>query len=133
VEHFEEIALDAADKKPAKWLRYVDETFLVWPHGSARLQQFLHHLTILRPAIKFTMEIEANDTLPFLDVFVMKRGPKFATKMYGKDTYRYLHFNSKHPHHVKSAVVHSLPVEPKLYVRIRRISARKLEHKTSGA
>jgi hypothetical protein len=37
-EHFEEIALDIADDKPTKWLRYVDDTFVVWPHEPARLQ-----------------------------------------------------------------------------------------------
>jgi hypothetical protein len=26
-----------------------------------------------RPTIKFTMEVEANDTLPFLDLFLMLR------------------------------------------------------------
>jgi hypothetical protein len=35
--HFEEIAFDTADHKPAKWLRYIDNTFLVLPHGPARL------------------------------------------------------------------------------------------------
>jgi hypothetical protein len=44
MEHFKEIALDTADHKPAKWFRYVDNTFVVWPHGPARLQRFLHHL-----------------------------------------------------------------------------------------
>jgi hypothetical protein len=29
MEHFEEIGLDTADHKPAKWLRYVDDTFVV--------------------------------------------------------------------------------------------------------
>jgi hypothetical protein len=48
-EHIEEIALDTANYKPAKWLRYVDDTFVVWPHGPARLQQFLHHLNSLTP------------------------------------------------------------------------------------
>jgi hypothetical protein len=66
VEHFEEVALDA------KWRRYVDDTFVVWPHGRARLQQFHHHLNSLRPTIIFAMEVKANETLPFLDIFVMK-------------------------------------------------------------
>jgi hypothetical protein len=48
VEHFEEIALDTADHKPANRLRYVEDTFVVWPHESARLQQFLHHLSNVR-------------------------------------------------------------------------------------
>jgi hypothetical protein len=46
-EHLEEIALDRADHKPAKWLRYVDDSFVVWPHGPARLQQFLCTSTAL--------------------------------------------------------------------------------------
>jgi hypothetical protein len=75
MEHFEEITLDTADHKPAKWLRYVD-TFIVWPHEPARLQQFLYYLNSVRPPIKFTMEIEVSDTIPFLDILVMKRGPQ---------------------------------------------------------
>jgi hypothetical protein len=38
MEQFEEIALDTADHKPAKCLRYVDATSMIWPHGTARLQ-----------------------------------------------------------------------------------------------
>jgi hypothetical protein len=64
MEHFEEIALDIAYHKPAKWLRHVDVTFVVWPQGPAKLQQFLYHLNSLRPTIKFRMEVEPNDTLP---------------------------------------------------------------------
>jgi hypothetical protein len=92
----------------AKWLRYVNHTFVVWPHGQARLQQFLQHLNSLRPTIKFTTQVDDN-TIPLLDVMVMKRGPKLATKVYQKLTYagHYLHFNSNHPHHVKRKVVQS--------------------------
>jgi hypothetical protein len=38
IEHSEERALDTADRKPAKWLRYVDDFFVVWPRGPARSQ-----------------------------------------------------------------------------------------------
>jgi hypothetical protein len=55
-EHSEEIALDTADHKPTKWLRYVD-------YPSVRLQQFLYHLDTLRPAIKFKMEVEVLNWL----------------------------------------------------------------------
>jgi hypothetical protein len=100
--HFEEIALDTADYKPTKWFRYVDNTFVVWAHGPAKLQQFLHHLNSVRPTIKFTMEVEANDTLPFLEVLVMKWGPKLTMKVSQKPTHTdcYLHFKSNHSHHV---------------------------------
>jgi hypothetical protein len=33
MEHFKEIALDTADQKTAKWLKYVD-AFMVWPRAS---------------------------------------------------------------------------------------------------
>jgi hypothetical protein len=75
MEHSEEIELDTAEHKPAKQLRYVNVTFVVWSHGPVRWQQFLHHLNSLRPTIKFIMEVEASDTLQLLDVLVMKRGP----------------------------------------------------------
>jgi hypothetical protein len=78
------MSLDAADHKPIKWLSYVNNTFMVCPHGPVKLQQFLQHLNRIRPTIKFTMEIEANNTLPFLDVLGMKRGPKLAMKVYQK-------------------------------------------------
>jgi hypothetical protein len=109
MEYFGEIALDTADYKPAKSLRYVDDTFVVWPYRPEKLQ-FFHHINNLRPTIKFTVEVEANDTLPCLDVLVMKRGPKLTTKVYRKPTHtgRYLHFKSNHPYHVKRGVVHSL-------------------------
>jgi hypothetical protein len=53
------------------------------------------------------MEVEANETLQFLDVLVMKRGPKLDMKVYQKPipTGCYLHFKSNHPHHVKGRVV----------------------------
>jgi hypothetical protein len=52
MEHFEETALDTVDYKPTKRLRYVNDTFVAWPHGPVRLQQFLHHLNSVRPIIK---------------------------------------------------------------------------------
>jgi hypothetical protein len=85
MEHFEGIGY--IGPKPAKWLGYIDDTFMVWPYVPMRLQEFLHHLKCVRPTIKFTMEVEANDTLPFLDVLVMKRGPKLAMKVYQKLTH----------------------------------------------
>jgi hypothetical protein len=87
MEHFEDLALDTADHKLDKWLKYVDDTFLVWPLGPERLQQFLHHLNIIRFVIKFTMDVEANNTLPFLDVLIMKKVHKLATKVYRKPTH----------------------------------------------
>ncbi|PNF14821.1 hypothetical protein B7P43_G06341, partial [Cryptotermes secundus] len=34
MEHFEQLAIDSAQDKPSLWLRYVDDTFVIWPHGA---------------------------------------------------------------------------------------------------
>jgi hypothetical protein len=38
--HFEELTLDRAQYKPSFWFLYVDDTFVVWPHGMDGLQEF---------------------------------------------------------------------------------------------
>jgi hypothetical protein len=57
------------------------------------------------------MEVEANDTLQFLDVLVTKRGPKLVIKVYQKPTH--LHSKSNHPHHMKMESLTVCSVEPK--------------------
>ena len=67
MEAFEEEALEKAINKPSLWSRYVDDTFVTWPHGRTELQSFHNHLNNLRDSIKFTMEEEENGSIPFLD------------------------------------------------------------------
>lgn len=54
MEHYEKLAIDTTDLKPVIQLRYADNIFVVWPHVSAKLQEFLIHLNSLRPTIQFT-------------------------------------------------------------------------------
>ena len=86
MEHFEKLALDSTPYKPSLWLRYVDDTFVVWPHGPERLQTFFDHLNSLRPSICFTMETESNNVISFLDVLVIREKTALATQVYGKPT-----------------------------------------------
>ncbi|XP_015118989.1 uncharacterized protein LOC107042456 [Diachasma alloeum] len=72
MEHFESEALKSAAQKPAVWFRYVDDTFVIWPHGRTGLNQFLEFLNAQHPSIKFTMEIEQNGCLSFLDILVCR-------------------------------------------------------------
>jgi hypothetical protein len=65
METFEQEAFELAPLKPKLWKRYVDDTFVVWPHGRESLDQFLNHLNSLHSSIKFTMEIEENNQIPF--------------------------------------------------------------------
>jgi hypothetical protein len=68
MENFEERALNTYPLKPKRWKRYVDDTNVVWPHGRDELNKFLEHLNNLSDDIKFTMELEENNNIPFLDV-----------------------------------------------------------------
>jgi len=51
---------------------YVDDTFIIWPHGRETLETFKQHLNSLSPSIKFTMEVEINKSLPFLDILITR-------------------------------------------------------------
>jgi hypothetical protein len=54
--------------------------------------------------------------LLFLDILVIKRGLKLATKVYRKPTHacHYLYFKSNHPCHANMGVVHSLISQAKV-------------------
>jgi hypothetical protein len=36
MEDFEKTAMEKATQKPACWYRYVDDTFVMWPHGQEK-------------------------------------------------------------------------------------------------
>jgi hypothetical protein len=87
MEHFEKLALDSGQHKPSVWLQYIDDMFVVWSHGPLRLQDFLSHLNSLRPSIQFTMEVESDSAIAFLDVLVFRKETTLATKVYRKPTH----------------------------------------------
>lgn len=111
METFEEEAIQSSDKKPKCWFRYVDDTFVIWPHGKTALGEFLNHLNNQHDRIKFTMEIEENGKLPFLDVLVKRGdGNKLAHTVYRKKTHtdRYLHAKSHHHPQQKRSLIKTL-------------------------
>jgi hypothetical protein len=57
MENVEEMALEMATHKPLCWFRYVDDTFVIWPHGPSKLANVLDHLNGVHENIKFTMEM----------------------------------------------------------------------------
>lgn len=73
MEHFEERAINTSPIKPKHWKRYVDDTSFIWTHGKETLRDFLEHLNNQTESIKFTMEIEEDKKLPFLDVLLTKK------------------------------------------------------------
>ena len=68
MEDVEERALATAETPPRFWKRYVDDTCTALP--SHRIDEFLNHLNSVEPSIQFTVEVESNGRLPFLDVLL---------------------------------------------------------------
>ena len=66
MEMLEERSLATTLLKPKLWLRYVDDTLVIWAHGQEALDEFHTHLNSLNEDIQFTLEAEAGE-LPFLD------------------------------------------------------------------
>ncbi|XP_046406220.1 uncharacterized protein LOC124171127 [Ischnura elegans] len=73
MEDFEEHALNSAPLRPKYFYRYVDDTFVIWPHGVDTLKPFLDHMNSRHPSIRFTMESEKEGRLPLLDILVQRK------------------------------------------------------------
>ena len=99
MEEFEERAIATATYKPKIWKRYVDDTFTFL--GKDYVDGFLQQLNSQQPTICFTMEIEKDNTIPFLDTSVSRdSNGLLTTTVYRKPTHtdQYLAYDSHHPH-----------------------------------
>ena len=108
-ENVEQRALNTCASPPAFWKRYVDDTFTVLPKG--QVQQFHAHLNSIEPTIKFTVEMEQEGSLPFLDTRVIRNSDgSLTTTVFRKKTHSdwYLVFDSHHPLAHKVAVTRTL-------------------------
>ena len=87
----------------------MDDTFCIMNEGA--VEEFLSHLNSLKPTIRFTMELETEGCLLFLDAWLQRCGDgSLVTSVYRKPrhTDRYLQYDSHHPRHVKRGVVRYL-------------------------
>lgn len=97
-------------EKTLGFSRYVDDTFLVFTGDRNELNEFLDFLNNIHPCIKFTMEIEMNNSIPFLDLNIKKSKDKLEFSIYHKATSTDLviPYHSNHPQSHKLAAFHSL-------------------------
>jgi len=110
MEEFEQNAVSSFTLKPRVWLRYVDDTFVIWSHGEDKLEEFTKHLNTQSPSITLTTEKEQDKQLAFLDVTVVREKEGLKTTVYRKKTHtgRYLNYKSNHCESVKEGVAKSL-------------------------
>ncbi|XP_067668386.1 uncharacterized protein [Haliotis asinina] len=78
---FEESALSTSPFQPLCWYRKVDDTFTILDpnHNPAEL---LDHLNKQHARIQFTMEVEAQHKLPFLDVSLDNSSERIVPTVY---------------------------------------------------
>ena len=131
MEDFENKALDTARLKPSLWIRYVDDTFTVWPHGEEYLPEFIAHLNSITPGIKFTYEIENKGQLPFLDVLVTRNKlGGLSTSVYRKATCSniYLNAESCNPKSHKESVIRTLVLRAVTHSSNKKALKKELDH-----
>lgn len=73
-------------KKIAFWYRYVDDTLVGWTGTMGELKDFLHFLNSLHPNINFTMEIEKNNKINFLDLTLTRSDNNIKFNIFRKPT-----------------------------------------------
>lgn len=83
---------------PTTWNKKFGKDLLmirvVWQHGKEELTRFLNHLNNISKDIQFTMEIEENGWIPFLDILIIRKLDGYLDhKVFRKKTHieNYLH------------------------------------------
>lgn len=99
---------------------YIDDILFIYPQKHD-LNKITDRLNRVEPTIKFTHELESNNSLPFLDILLTRNNNKLEFKVYRKPTCKndYLHFYSHNDTRTKRGVIIGF------YLRALRICSAK--------
>ena len=88
------------------WYRYIDDVLVIVPQET-HLKVKLEQLNAVERRIQFTLEVENEGSLPFLDIMIVKSENILKYKVYRKTSNRedYIHYFSAHNERVKSGLV----------------------------
>ncbi len=106
--------------QPLLWIRFIDDNFMLWPHGKQSPLEFVQPLNSVHHSLKFTSEC-SELSLSILDTMIIKDpSGKLYTTLYTKptDTHSYMHYASCHPHHQKTGGPYSQ------LLRVKRICTK---------
>ena len=117
--HFEDTHVFTYRLRPLMYIRYIDDIFMIWPHGAVELTLFFQHLNNCSAHIKFTTETSPTE-ISFLDSKVVLEDGVIYTDLFTKptDSHNYLYYNSAHPQRCKDSIPYSQ------FLRVRRICTR---------
>ena len=97
MDYVEQKAISSFSSSPKLWKRFIDDTFVIIQTNE--VNRFFDHFNDADSSINFTIELEQDDKLAFLDVVVIRtQDRKLATKVHRKTTHtnRYLNYHSAH-------------------------------------
>ena len=127
MEDVEERALASYDVQLPFWKRYVDDICTVVPID--RAQHLLQHLNTIESTIQFTVEVENDGKLPFLDVNISRLPDgSFNTSVFRKPTHtnRYLDLMlPTTPYLIRGLLSAHLPLGPPLILHSTMTRSRK--------
>ena len=108
--------------QPQLWKRFIDDIFVIWPHGMNSLMKFIEHLNTVHPPIKFTSDI-SETRISFLDLTIYIEQSKLHTRLYTKSTDRHMYLNyfSEHPMSLKKSIPYSQ------FLRLKKIHS-EIQH-----
>ncbi|CAF3954184.1 unnamed protein product, partial [Rotaria magnacalcarata] len=97
-------------KKPEVYYRYVDDIFMIINGTQKDILKFRKFMNKLETSIKFTVEVQHDNNLPFLDVMIERQDNNLITYVYHKptDTSLYLKWVSNQPRQYKINLIKCL-------------------------
>lgn len=94
---------------PDFWRRYVDDILAIFDISKGNINEFLDKINSCFPSIKFTIEMENDGKLPFLDLLIIRNDNKIEFDIYRKETNtnQLIPPSSNHHYSHKMAYFHS--------------------------
>jgi len=103
MEELEDECLRKLKHKPSFYYRFVDDIIITYPKDE--LNEILTTFNSYHNKLKFTIEIEKDNTIPFLDTKIIKqRDNTLKFDWYHKDTHSWRYINYYSNHHIKQKI-----------------------------
>ncbi|CAF2854046.1 unnamed protein product [Rotaria sp. Silwood2] len=108
--------------RPIVWLRYVDDIFCLFTISETKIKDFHSRINKWHDNLNFTLELESNNSISFLDVCVTQdEEDKLTTSLYRKPTHTglYMLWDSNQNRRYKLGLIKTL------VIRIHRICSKQ--------
>ena len=95
---------------PVLWVRQVDDVYCLWQSGYENIPIFLAYLNSINLRIQWTMEIEQEGQLPFVDLNLCRQSYRIKAGIYRKKshTLKYSNFSSNRPRAEQLGIIKSM-------------------------